>query len=340
MIVVMKRGASISQTSAVIKKVEELGFKAHPSRGTERTLIGILGKDPAVPAEALNQLPGVEQIIPVAKPFKLVNRQFRSMNTVISINGVTIGGAEVIVMAGPCAVESREQLLEAAVAVKEAGAKILRGGAFKPRTSPYDFQGLGKSGLEILAEARELTGLAVVTEVMSPTDVSLVARYADILQIGARNMQNYSLLEAVGGAGKPVLLKRGMMCTLEELLMSAEYIVAAGNSEVILCERGIRTFERYTRNTLDISAVPVIKKYSHLPIVLDPSHSTGNREFVSAASCAAVAAGADGLIVEVHPQPDSALCDGAQSLTVPEFSVMMQRLEAVAAAVGRRISAH
>ncbi len=288
MIIVMMHGASLSQVSAVIKKVEELGFKARPSRGSERTIIGVVGNSSAAPSDVLSHLPGVEQVLRVAKPFKLVNREFRPADTTVSVGGVTIGGREVVVMAGPCAVESRDQLLEAARAVKEAGAKILRGGAFKPRTSPYDFQGLGKAGLKILAEARELTGLPVVTEVVSPADVPLVSSYADILQIGARNMQNFSLLEAVGKVAKPVLLKRGMMSTLEELLMSAEYIVAGGNNEVILCERGIRTFERYTRNTLDISAVPVIKKHSHLPVLVDPSHSTGNREFVRSVSCAAV----------------------------------------------------
>jgi len=337
MIVVMKCEASISQVSAVIKGIEELGFKAHPSKGAERTIIGVIGSNRTVSLEALSDLPGVEQIVHIAKPFKLVNREFKPADTVISINGVTIGGLEAVVMAGPCAVESRDQLLKAAHAVKDAGAKILRGGAFKPRTSPYDFQGLGESGLELLAEARKETGLAVVTEVMTPSDVSLVASYADILQVGARNMQNYSLLEAVGRAGRPVLLKRGMMSTIEELLMSAEYIFSAGNSEVMVCERGIRTFERYTRNTLDISAIPVIKKYSHLPVIVDPSHSTGDRAFVRSASCAAIAAGADGLIVEVHPSPETALCDGPQSLRIPEFAEMMTQLEAIAAAIGRRI---
>ncbi len=337
MIVVMQQKATAKQVGGVIKKIEELGFKPHMSQGEEKTIIGLVGSDRHVDPLVFTILPGVEQVVPILRPFKLASREFKPKNSVININGLKIGEDKVIVMAGPCAVESKEQVLETALAVQKAGAKILRGGAFKPRTSPYSFQGLGKEGLEILGYAKEKTGLAVVTEVLEPKDVSLVSQYADILQIGARNMQNFALLEEVGRVNKPVLLKRGMSSTLEELLLSAEYILSQGNYNVILCERGIRTFEKYTRNTVDISAVPVIKKLGHLPVIVDPSHSTGQRYLVNPISKAAVAAGADGLIVEVHPHPDKALCDGYQSLTFQEFEKLMKELKAITEAVGRAL---
>jgi 3-deoxy-7-phosphoheptulonate synthase len=280
---------------------------------------------------------GVERTVPILRPFRLTSREFHPQDTVVPINGIKIGGVQVIVMAGPCAIESREQLLETANVVKAAGAHVLRGGAFKPRSSPYSFQGLGEEGLKLLALARQETGLAVVTEVMDPHTVPLVTTYADILQIGARNMQNYSLLHAVGQAQRPVLLKRGMMSTIEELLMAAEYILSHGNDRVILCERGIRTFEPYTRNTLDISAVPLIKQLSHLPVIVDPSHATGKWELVEPVSRAAVAAGADGLEIEVHPSPEVALSDGAQSLKPARFAALMQSLRPIAQAVGRTL---
>ena len=337
MIVVMKNNATVKQVSSVIKKVEELGFQPHLSQGEEKTILGVVGNERKLDPQVFLVLPGVENVVPILKPFKLASREFKKDSTVVSLNGVKIGGNEIVVMAGPCAVESQKQILETAEAVKKAGAKILRGGAFKPRTSPYSFQGLGKRGLEMLKEAKEKTGLGIVTEVMSPQDVELVSSYADILQIGARNMQNYTLLETVGKINRPVLLKRGMMSTIEELLMSAEYILSHGNPNVILCERGIRSFEKYTRNTLDISAVPVIKKLSHLPVIVDPSHATGQRYLVSPVSKSAVAVGADGLIIEVHPHPEEALSDGIQSLTPEEFSELMTELNQIAKAVGRRL---
>ena len=337
MIIIMKRGATEAQITNVIQRVEDLGYQAHLSRGEERTIIGIIGNDRPLVDHPLARLEGVENIVPILHPFKLSSRDFHPEDSVVSIDSVAVGGERVIVMAGPCAVESREQLWEAAVAVKESGAAVLRGGAFKPRSSPYSFQGLGQEGLELLAEVRRALGLPVVTEVMSPADIALTISHADILQIGARNMQNYALLQEVGRSGHPVLLKRGMMCTIEELLLSAEYIMAQGNHKVILCERGIRTFEKYTRNTLDIAAIPVLKRLSHLPVVVDPSHSTGHWEYVGAASRAAVAAGADGLLVEVHPHPEKALSDGAQSLRPETFAQLMAELRLVAQAVGRTI---
>lgn len=340
MVIVMKKGATEAQIANVIQRVEDLGYQAHLSRGEERTIIGIIGNDRPLVDHPLACLDGVESIVPILHPFKLASRDFHPGDSVVSIDSVAVGGARVIVMAGPCAIESREQLWEAAVAVKESGAAVLRGGAFKPRSSPYSFQGLGKEGLELLSEVRLAIGLPVVTEVMSPAEVALTISHADILQIGTRNMQNYALLQEVGRSGHPVLLKRGMMSTMstiEELLLSAEYIMTQGNHKVILCERGIRTFEKYTRNTLDISAIPVIKKLSHLPVVVDPSHSTGNWEYVGAASRAAVAAGADGLLIEVHPHPEKALSDGAQSLRLDTFAQLMGELRLVAQAVGRTI---
>jgi 3-deoxy-7-phosphoheptulonate synthase len=337
MIVVMKQGATHAQIVNVTARIQQLGCQVHISEGEERTIIGVIGNGRPLDCGPLERMDGVEQTVAVLRPFKLASRDFHPQDTVVPINGVSVGGKRLAVMAGPCAVEGREQLLEAAHAVRSAGAQMLRGGAFKPRTSPYSFQGMGEEGLRILAEAREETGLPVVTEVMSPEQVPLVTTYSDILQIGARNMQNYALLHAVGEAQRPVLLKRGMMSTMEELLMSAEYILSHGNDRVILCERGIRTFEKYTRNTLDINAVPMLKQLSHLPVVVDPSHGTGKWELVAAVSRAAVAAGADGLIIEVHPDPSVAMSDGAQSLKPDTFARLMSDLRAVAEAVGREL---
>lgn len=335
MIIVMKRGVTDKEIRDIVERVENLGFRAHLSKGVERTIVGLIGDERPLSPESLELLPGVEKVMRVLHPFKLASRDFEPEDTIISLNGEDIGRQKVVVMAGPCAVESREQMLEAAWAVKEAGVKIMRGGAFKPRTSPYSFQGLGEKGLEILAEMKEETGLAIITEVMAPEQVPLVARHTDILQIGTRNMQNFSLLHAVGESGMPVLLKRGMMATLEELLLSAEYILSHGNWRVMLCERGIRTFEKYTRNTLDINAVPVLKGLTHLPIIVDPSHGTGKWQLVGPVAKAAVAAGADGLLIEVHPHPEEALSDGAQSLKPENFAKLMEELKRVAEAVDR-----
>ncbi len=337
MVIVMNSEATMKQASAVIQKATRLGFKPHLSKGAKRTIIGLVGNGHGTPEKDLMILPGVEDVVRITSPYKLASREFRPDATVVTVNGVEIGGTAVVVMAGPCAVESREQIMESAEAVAKAGARILRGGAFKPRTSPYSFQGLKEKGLELLREAADKTELAVVTEVMTPNDVDLVASYADILQIGARNMQNYSLLEAIGKTTKPVLLKRGLMSTVEELLMSAEYILSNGNPNVILCERGIRTFEKSTRNTLDISAVPFVKDHSHLPIIVDPSHATGKRSLVGRVAQAGVAVGADGLIIEVHPHPEQAMSDGGQSLHFPEFESTMAELRKIAQAVGREI---
>ncbi|MDH4037817.1 MAG: 3-deoxy-7-phosphoheptulonate synthase [Candidatus Krumholzibacteria bacterium] len=335
MIVVMKSDASMSDISSVIKTLESMGYRPHPTRGAERTIIGIANARDGADFSLLASAVGVEQVIPITKAYKMVSREFKPENTVVTVNGVSVGGKEFVVMAGPCAVEGREQVMSAARAVRASGASILRGGAFKPRTSPYSFQGLGEEGLQILLAAKRETGLPIVTEVITPDLVPLVSEYADILQIGARNMQNYALLEAVGKVRKPVLLKRGMMSTVEELLMAAEYVLSNGNQQVILCERGIRTFENATRNTLDISAVPVIKRNSHLPIIVDPSHAAGHTEFVAPLALAAVAAGADGIIVEVHPCPETAWCDGVQSLTPEMFEEMMKGVRAIAAVTGR-----
>ncbi len=339
MIVVMKRGAKTSEIGAVVKSIEGLGFKPHPSRGPEQTIVGIIGGEKNEEVIKLKFMAGVEQVVPVTNNYNLVGKDFRPDRTIVKVNGISIGGDNFIVMAGPCAVESRDQILSTAHAVREAGGQVLRGGAFKPRTSPYSFQGLGEEGLKLLAEARKETGLPIITEVTSPELVPMVTRYADILQVGARNMQNYALLEAVGKVRKPVLLKRGLMSTIEELLLAAEYILSNGNSQVMLCERGIRSFDKATRNTLDISAVPVIKERSHLPVIVDPSHGTGHRAYVPATARAAVAAGADGIIVEVHPSPENAMSDGPQSLSFPEFTEMMNGLRPVAIAVGRAMSA-
>ena len=317
-------------------RVEGLGYRAHLVQGEERTIIGVIGDDRPIDRTNFETLDGVEKTVPILKPFKLASRNMHPQDTLVVLNGTKIGGPKIIIMAGPCAVESRAQILETAQAVKEAGAQVLRGGAYKPRTSPYSFQGMGEEGLELLAEARQVTGLPIVTEVMSPEQLPLVMRYADMLQIGARNMQNYSLLHAVGKTNHPVLLKRGMMSTIEELLMSAEYILSNGNSRVVLCERGIRTFEKYTRNTTDINAIPVIKQMSHLPVILDPSHGTGKWEYVAAVARAGIAAGADGLIIEVHPHPEEAVSDGAQSLKPEKFAQLVGEIKRVAEAVGRQ----
>jgi 3-deoxy-7-phosphoheptulonate synthase len=337
MIIIMQKDATARQIANVTVRVEQMGCQAHISEGEERTIIGVIGNGRPIDREQLERMDGVERSVPILRPFKLASREFHPQDTVVQVNGVKIGGQQLIVMAGPCAVESREQLMEAAWAVKEAGAHVLRGGAFKPRTSPYSFQGMGEEGLKLLAQARKETGLPVVTEVVDVQMVPLVTTYADILQIGARNMQNYALLHAVGEAQRPVLLKRGMMSTIEELLMSAEYVLSHGNHRVILCERGIRTFETYTRNTLDIGAVPVIKQLCHLPVIVDPSHATGKWELVEPASRAAVAAGADGLEIEVHPDPENALSDGAQSLRPERFAALMRNLRPIAEAVGRTL---
>ncbi len=337
MIIIMKKGASTQEVADVVARVEDLGFRTHLSQGEERTIIGVIGDERRLSASTFELLPGVDQCMPVLRPYKLASRDLRPEDTVIRLNGVRIGGDEVVLMAGPCAVESREQLLETAWAVKEAGARVLRGGAFKPRTSPYSFQGLGEEGLEMLVEAREATGLPIVTEVIAPHDVPIVAEYADILQVGARQMQNFSLLHAVGESGRPVLLKRGIMSTMEELLMSAEYVLTHGNYRVMLCERGIRTFETYTRNTLDINAVPVLKELTHLPVLVDPSHGTGQWRLVPAASRAAIAAGADGLLVEVHPRPEEALSDGSQSLKPETFQRLVAEARRIAQAMGRTV---
>ena len=337
MIVIMRPDATAAQMANVVARIEQLGCQVHISEGQERTIIGVIGNGRPLDSKQIESRDGVERTVPILRPFKLASRDFHPQDTVVTVKGVSIGGQQLTIMAGPCAVESRDQLLETAHAVKEAGAKVLRGGAFKPRTSPYSFQGLGEEGLRLLAEAREQTGLLVVTEVMEPQMVPLVATYADILQVGARNMQNYALLHTVGEAQRPVLLKRGMMSTMEEMLMAAEYILSHGNDRLLLCERGIRTFETYTRNTLDINAVPLLKQLSHLPVIVDPSHGTGKWELVEPVSRASVAAGADGLIIEVHPHPEEALSDGGQSLKPARFAALVQSLRPVAEAVGRTL---
>ena len=339
MIIVMKANSTAAEIGAVIAEVQAMGASPHPIYGVERTVVAVVGETRNVERESFQAMPGVEKITSISAPYKLASRESHPDDTVIRFDGVTVGEREIVVMAGPCSVESREQLLETAHAVKEAGAQILRGGAFKPRSSPYSFQGLGLKGLEILAEAREVYGLYVVTEVMTPEAVPMVAEYADILQIGARNMQNYGLLHAVGRVQRPVLLKRGMMSSMEELLMSAEYILAGGNYRVMLCERGIRTFESYTRNTFDLNAIPVLKSLSHLPVIADPSHGTGRWDAVPAMARAAIAAGADGLMIEVHPDPANALSDGPQSLKPERFADLLRQIKRVAEAVDRTLSA-
>jgi 3-deoxy-7-phosphoheptulonate synthase len=340
MIVVMKAGSQDKEIDVVMDRLHALGLQGHLSKGVERTVIGVVGVTSAMPdlRERLELVPGVAEVVPISKPFKLSSREFEPENTVIDVGGVKIGGNELVVMAGPCAAETREQVMSTARAVKAAGARILRGGAFKPSTSPYSFRGLGEEGLKLLAEAGEENGLPLITEVLTPQDVELVVKYADILQVGARNMQNFILLDEVGQARKPVMLKRGLSATIQEWLLAAEYILAQGNRQLILCERGIRTFETYTRNTMDVSAIPIVHKETHLPIIADPSHGTGKWDLVMPLAMASVAAGADGLMIEVHPTPDAALKDGAQSLTFEHFGELMKRVGPVAKAVGRTMA--
>ncbi|MDR3572518.1 MAG: 3-deoxy-7-phosphoheptulonate synthase [Anaerolineaceae bacterium] len=338
MMIIMNANATQAEIQSVIERVENHGLRAHLSQGAERTVIGAVGDGRPMIKEQFLQMSGVDRVVPISRPYKLASREFSPENTVFPLDGVQIGGDGVVLIAGPCSVETRSQTLETALAVKEAGAHALRGGAFKPRTSPYSFQGLGEEGLELLAEARQLTGLPIVTEVMSPDQIPLVAKYADVLQIGARNMQNFSLLHAAGESQAPVLLKRGNSATVEELLMAAEYILSHGNKRVILCERGIRTFENSTRNTTDINAIPVLKALTHLPVILDPSHSTGYWQYVESISRAAIAAGADGLIIEVHPRPEEALSDGGQALKPERYAQLVKQVRLIAQAVGRDLA--
>jgi 3-deoxy-7-phosphoheptulonate synthase len=336
MIVIMKAGASAKQISDVIARVQSDGYEAHLTEGEERTIIGLVGESPTpLREDNYSSMAGVENAVRVSVPYKLTSREYHPKDTLVALNGARMGGEKVLVIAGPCSVESREQIIEIACAVKEAGATALRGGAFKPRTSPYSFQGHGELGLQWLAEARERTGLPIVTEVMDPSLVPMVCQYADVLQVGARNMQNFTLLNAVGESQQTVLLKRGMANTIEDLLMSAEYVLAHGNGRVLLCERGIRTFEKYTRNTFDINAIPVLKARTHLPVIADPSHAVGYSEYVEPLARAAIAGGADGLIIEVHPTPAQAMSDGRQSLNYDQFKAMMDSVRRVAEAVGR-----
>jgi 3-deoxy-7-phosphoheptulonate synthase len=336
MVIVMQHNAKEEDIEETVRLVVKMGYGVNVSRGEERTVIGVIGDERPLDPEHMEMLPGVERVVRILKPFKLASREVRPESSIVRLGNAVIGGEGIVIIAGPCAVEGREQILEAAAAVKEAGAQALRGGAFTPRTSPYSFQGMAEEGLKLLAEARDATGLPIVTEVMAPDQVDLVVRYADMLQIGARNMQNYPLLQAVGRTALPVLLKRGISATVEEWLMAAEYLLSSGNSRVVLCERGIRTFETSTRNTTDINAVPVVKRLSHLPLMVDPSHSTGKDEYIEAVSRAAIAAGADGLIIEVHPHPEAALSDGAQSLRPEAFADVVRQAHRIAQAVGRR----
>jgi 3-deoxy-7-phosphoheptulonate synthase len=339
MVIVMQEGATDAQIQHVIDRLISNGFNVHRSTGESHTVLGAVGVHRDFDHRDFELLDGVREVMRITQPFKLASRQFRPEGTIINLGrGVTIGGNDIVIMAGPCSVESREQINAVAESVAKAGAKILRAGAFKPRTSPYAFQGMGEEGLKLMKEAAEKTGLFTVSEVMDPSQIQMMSGYVDIFQVGARNMQNYHLLRALGEVRKPVLLKRGMSATMEELLLSAEYILSGGNWDVILCERGIRTFETYTRNTFDIAAIPVIKKLSHLPMIGDPSHGTGRRDKVVPMARAAVAAGADGLIIEVHNDPDHALSDGAQSLDPPQFEQLMKELRMIAPAIGRKIA--
>ncbi len=338
MMIIMKVGAAPEQVGQAVRVIESCGLHAHLSQGEEHTVIGVVGDIRNVRPEQILLLDGVDRIVPISRPYKIASREFIPENSVFPLDGIDMGGPGIVIIAGPCSVESREYLLETAQAVREAGAHVLRGGAFKPRTSPYAFQGLGEEGLEYLAEARELTGMPVVTEVLAPEQVEVVARYVDMLQIGARNMQNTALLHAAGESQHPVLLKRGISATIEELLMAAEYILSHGNRRVALCERGIRTFETATRFTIDINAIPVLKSLTHLPVIIDPSHGTGNWQYVSAIARAGIAAGADGLIVEVHPHPSQALSDGGQSLKPEVFAEMVRQVGLIAQAVDRQLA--
>ncbi len=339
MLVIMRHDATEEEIQGVVSVIEQMGYQARPMPGRQRTTVGVVGNDGRVDGDRLAALAGVYECLHVTPPYKQASREWKQEQTVVRLpGGLTIGGEEVVVMAGPCAVESEAQIIASAHAVRDAGATVLRGGAYKPRSSPYSFQGLGLPGLKLLAKAREETGLLIVTEAMDPEGADLVAEHADIIQIGARNMQNYSLLKRAGKLKKPVLLKRGLSATIQELLLSAEYILAEGNPDVILCERGIRSFDSQTRNLFDLSAIPVVRKLSHLPIVADPSHGTGLREFVTPMARAAIAAGADGLLVEVHPQPERALSDGAQTLAPEQFEKMMREVRAIAEVIGRRVA--
>jgi len=338
MIIVLRSGATQEEINDVVERLKKLGFGAHVSQGVERTIIGAIGDERRVNLEEkIGVLPFVEKVIPVLAPYRLTSREFKEADTIVKVDNVEIGEGKFVLIAGPCSVESEKQIVETALRVKEAGAKILRGGAFKPRTSPYSFQGLAEEGLKFLAKAREVSGLPIVTEALGVEELPLVVEYADMIQIGARNMQNYRLLEAVGKLRKPVLLKRGMMNTVEELLMSAEYILAQGNYQVVLCERGIRTFEPSTRNTLDLSCIPLVKMQSHLPILADPSHGTGRSDLVETMSLAALSSGADGLIIEVHPNPVEALSDGPQSLTPEQFHHLMKEIKKLAVVMGKEV---
>ncbi len=338
MIIVMKEGAPKEQIEHIIDRIKELGYTPHPIYGEQRTVVGAIGDERGkFRLESLASAPGVEVVMPILKPYKLVGMELKTEPTVIKIGKHSVGSKEFMLIAGPCSVESREQLISTAKAVKKAGAQYLRGGAFKPRTSPYSFQGLEEDGLKILKEASEITGLKIVTEVITPTDVLLVSKYADVLQVGARNMANFALLKDLGKINKPVMLKRGMAATIKDLLMAAEYIASEGNSDIILCERGIRTFESATRNTLDLSAVPLIKKLCHLPVIVDPSHATGARDLVAPMSKAAVACGADGLMIEVHPNPEKAFSDGAQSLLPDQFMELTKELKKYLVLEGREL---
>ncbi len=338
MIITLKQDATKQQVETISKKIKELGFSPHTTRGKDVSVIGVIGPNAILTKDIFLAMDGIESITPISKPYKLVSREFKKENTIIELPGGTkIGGSDVVVMAGPCSVDTKERLMITADAVRAAGAKVLRGGAFKPRTSPYAFQGHGEKALRLLADARKHTGLPIITEVMNLNDVKLVEEYSDIIQIGARNVQNFDLLKVVGKAKKPVLLKRGLATTIEEWLMSAEYLMTNGNYNVMLCERGIRTFETSTRFTLDLNAIPVIRHLSHLPIIVDPSHGVGVRDFIAPMAKAAIAAGADGLIIEVHPKPEEALSDGPQSLVPEQFARLMGDLRLVAGAVGRTL---
>lgn len=337
MIVVIDSGASEAQLEGIIQKLNEYGFDIHKSTGATRTVIGVIGETSSIDIRDITLLPGVSKVYKITEPFKLVGRQFRREDTIININGIKIGGNEIVTMAGPCSVETEQQINIIAGIVKKAGAKVLRGGAFKPRTSPYAFQGLGIDGLKLLQKAGEKHGLLTISEVMDKDQIEIVSKYADILQVGARNMQNFNLLRELGKQKKPVFLKRGISATIQEWLMAAEYIMSGGNGQIILCERGIRTFETYTRNTLDLNAIPVVKKLSHLPVFVDPSHGTGIRNKVLPMARAAIAAGADGLMVEVHNKPDLALSDGAQSLFPQQYEELMEQIKIIAGAIGRKL---
>ncbi|OGW84213.1 MAG: 3-deoxy-7-phosphoheptulonate synthase [Omnitrophica bacterium RIFCSPHIGHO2_02_FULL_51_18] len=338
MIIVFKTEATKKEINHVVEKVKELGLKPMLSVGAERTILGVIGEEDKARLQPFEAFPGVERVMPIQKPYKFVSREFKKENSVIKIApGIEVGGEKIVVMAGPCTVENKERLVHIAQSVKKSGAKVLRGGAYKPRTSPYSFQGLKDKGMKFLYEAKKETGLPIVTELMDPRDLPLFVKYADVIQIGARNMQNFELLKEVGKTKKPVLLKRGMASTIKDFLLSAEYVISEGNHNCILCERGIRTFEDATRFTLDISAVPVIKKLSHLPVIVDPSHCSGIWDYVAPLSKAAVAVGADGLLVEVHDEPEKAVCDGPQALKLNKFDVLMTELKLIAKAVGRTI---